>query len=494
MSTGNLIYRSRRVTEDLQFTANGETSWSFIAEGDGEIFAVERNNVASYTINGGAITLPYSLINGNSYTVAITKTTGGQVADIQLKTRRSLDKVNVINVPDSNAPNADGRYSYFLLANNKIVKVDNGELRGNWDSVNEVFTGNHIVAEVTLPTPTNIPQYDLYHNLELVYDYNTNVHYCIGYTADSASNRVYTINVCKVDENLNVSNLDGTADAYTYVPVGFGSTASVPLAVCFGAFLDYINNKLYISLYATYASGNSGRCFIVNVVDGTQAFSTDMNAIVGLKGIKCVNPVKDKIQGTVSLLEKDSLLSSTFTGAYFTLNRQNLYDRLNGVIVAGGSDNGAYTVISNDNLSTRGQAGTYNNASNAYISKYQSVSSLFLTASGATAYHQSVFVKNITNGHSGFYGLSALGTTYNNSPTFGLTSYGAASDFSGLGFVLVQSGTSTASREDRLDTVFVLDLEKAKDLTASGVYDGFFDVGYLTFEDQVLFVSTNQIL
>lgn len=159
MATGNLIHRSRRVTEDLQFTANGETSWSFVAEGDGEIFAVESSNVASYTINGGVVTLPFDLVNGNSYTVAITKTTSGQVADIQLKTRRAVDKTKTVNVPDLGQ--FSGRYLYLLNDNNQVEKHDTNNRQpanyiggGTWNATSLVVT-------ISLPVITDVTWRDL---------------------------------------------------------------------------------------------------------------------------------------------------------------------------------------------------------------------------------------------------------------------------------------------------------------------------------------------
>jgi len=225
MGTQIVRHRSRAVIEDLQFTANGETSWSFIAEGDGEIYAVESNNVASYTINGGAVSLPFSLINGDSYTVAITKTTAGQVADIQLKTRRADDKTNTINVPDLGAYVGD--YIYALKDNDVLVKIDRTLFASTNYAGSGSWTTNPIVGSVTLPA-LSAGNWNGCHfgNGKII---------CIG--SESEGDNIY--NFCLVDyQTLAVEDLDGNADQYTTIVLGaYGSGV-------FAASYNYIRDQL----------------------------------------------------------------------------------------------------------------------------------------------------------------------------------------------------------------------------------------------------------
>lgn len=238
MSTQVVRHKSRIVTEDLQFTANGETSWSFVAEGDGEIYSVENNNVASYTINGGAVTLPYALVNGNSYTVAITKATGGQVADIQLKTRRAVDKTKSVNVPDYSQFN--GRYLYILNDNNQVEKHDTNVRQpsnytgsGTWDSTS-------IVETINLPTlPANFSYREICfinegatEKLVVIAANNTSI------SATSYWSKIIGSNVYDMTET--------TPDSYTTVTL---SGSNFNGGAFIHSYFDYINNLLYVTFH-----------------------------------------------------------------------------------------------------------------------------------------------------------------------------------------------------------------------------------------------------
>src|SRR5690554_1516491 len=150
MSVTNVYHRTRDRIYKMNFSSVGETSWSFTAESDGEIYAVESNNVASYTINGASRTLPFAINAGNSYAIVITKTNAGQAADITLKSRRAVDKTTTQNVPNFNI--GDGRYLYALSkVSNKIYKLDVGLLvKSNYQG-DGVWTIDPVVSEIDLP-------------------------------------------------------------------------------------------------------------------------------------------------------------------------------------------------------------------------------------------------------------------------------------------------------------------------------------------------------
>lgn len=263
MSTGNLIYRSRIVTEDFQFTANGELSWSFIAEGDGEIYADKTNNIASYTINGGASTLPYSVTNGLSYTIAITKTTPAQVADIQLKIRRSINKTNTINIPDFGA--GDGRYLYVLFETaNEVKKIDTSLLTTlNYVGAG-VWTTDPIVSTISLPT---LPNGATYQTVTFVKNDDEARMIILG--GEQTYNVIYASYI-KSDDS--VTDMDGlTATPYTQIR----NRSTILRVLAEACIYDFINELLFIT---TRSTGNGSTCEIYDLVNKTMVSETVLSS------------------------------------------------------------------------------------------------------------------------------------------------------------------------------------------------------------------------
>lgn len=95
-----IVHKSRPYEMTLKFAADGETSWIFNSDGDGEIYAIETSNITSYTINGSAVNLPFTLQNGKSYPFSVVKTNKNEVGKVTFKTRRGIEKKVTINVPD----------------------------------------------------------------------------------------------------------------------------------------------------------------------------------------------------------------------------------------------------------------------------------------------------------------------------------------------------------------------------------------------------------
>lgn len=234
-------HKSRILTEDFQFSANGETSWSFVAEGDGEIFFVESNNIASYTINGSAPSLPYSLANGQSYTVAITKTTGGQVADIQLKIRRAIDKDIVTNVPDFAA--GDGRYLYVLFETaNEVKKIDTGLLTtANYAGAGS-WTIDPVVSTIALPT---LPNGATYQTITFVKNDGQNRMIVLG--GEQTYNVIYASYIKSDDTVTDMDDL--TVTPYTQIR----NRPTLLRALNKACIYDFINEYLFIT-----TSGSNG--------------------------------------------------------------------------------------------------------------------------------------------------------------------------------------------------------------------------------------------
>ena len=77
MSTQIVQHKSRDFDVVLNFPATESTlSWAFTAENDGEIYAVDLDNVASYQIGGYPVTLPYKVTARLIYSVSIVKQMG----------------------------------------------------------------------------------------------------------------------------------------------------------------------------------------------------------------------------------------------------------------------------------------------------------------------------------------------------------------------------------------------------------------------------------
>ena len=159
MNTQIVQHKSRDFDVVLNFPATENTlSWAFTAENDGEIYAVDSANVASYQIAGAPVTLPYTVTAGSSYSVTIVKQTNGQPAHISFKTRRAVNKSVSISVPDlkpqsefgtktfcihrnefkisivstENVKSYIGNYSFAI---NPVVEIDIPVIPGTWEDI-----------------------------------------------------------------------------------------------------------------------------------------------------------------------------------------------------------------------------------------------------------------------------------------------------------------------------------------------------------------------
>jgi len=270
MGTQVVRHKSRIVTEDLQFTANGETSWSFIAEGDGEIYDVLSNNIASYTINGGAISLPFLLTDDNSYTVAIVKTIGSLVADIQFKTRRAVDKTKTVYVPDFSAGDASKLY---------LVHPDSISILDNSDIINSS------VVTVNLPSLPVTPYVNSWRVAGWLTDNRLLVFGC-----NSTNRELYGCFVNLSDNS--VEDFDGVADSYKVISNSAVESNNEYLWFDY----DYINGIVYTRevntmAYAIDLSDNS----ITQVVNDTFQLQNNSIALPGAQ----YDPIEDAFVGLV---------------------------------------------------------------------------------------------------------------------------------------------------------------------------------------------------
>ena len=239
MSTQIVQHKSRDFDVVLNFHATENTlSWAFTAENDGEIYAIDLVNVASYQIAGAPVTLPYAVTAGSSYSVTIVKQTNGQPASISFNTRRAVSKTVTISVPDFGAYVGD--YFYALKNNNELVKLNKSAFSASNYAGVGVWSVSPLNSSVILPTLTSgVWQGCHFGNGKIV---------CIA--SESEGDNKY--NFCLVDyHTLAVTDLEGTANTYTTIIVGGAGNGVYSCAY------NYIRDQLIF--------GTSNGVFILDV-------------------------------------------------------------------------------------------------------------------------------------------------------------------------------------------------------------------------------------
>lgn len=241
MSVKNIYHRTRDRIYKMNFSANGETSWSFTAEADGEIYSVESNNIDTYTVNGASITLPFSIEAGNTYSVSIIKTNTGEVADIVLKSRRSQEKITSQNVPDFQV--GDGRYLYALNeAKDKVYKLDTSLLIGSNYDGSGGFTSPPVVSTITLPTLPNSIEWG-----KMCYIITDGVGKILVVSyPDLTDGAHYAIKILSDDNVYDLS--ENNIDSYSTL----SRQAYDPNSTITQLLYDYVNNNVFFTTYSTW--------------------------------------------------------------------------------------------------------------------------------------------------------------------------------------------------------------------------------------------------
>ena len=234
MSTQIVQHKSRDFDVVLNFPSTENTlSWAFAAENDGEIYAVDLVNVASYQIAGAPATLPYAVTAGASYAVSIVKQTNGQPATISFSTRRAVNKTVSISVSDFGQ--YSGRYLYVLKNNNVVDKYDTELLKSsNWLG-GEGYIVNPLVSTITLPA---LPNSAVYTGIIFVKNNNQEKLFVIG--GEPNSFKWYASYILMSDDS--VFNLDfSVQNSYTQI---FNSSLiyNSPKNIVY----DYVSEILYI--------------------------------------------------------------------------------------------------------------------------------------------------------------------------------------------------------------------------------------------------------
>src|SRR5690554_15519 len=490
MSVTNVYHKSRDRIYKMNFSSVGETSWSFTAESDGEIYAVESNNVASYTINGNPVTLPFSITAGD-YIVSIVKTNVSQAADITLKSRRAVEKTTTQYVPDYSAN--DGRYLLCLLQDDTIAKIDTELLKStNWDDSNKVYTVNPIAASLALPLPI-YSEGSSHRFMQIVFNIADGYFYIIGGIGRTTGDgRWYRFVIGRLDLSLNLTSLDGISNEYSYYETNTSNNIwSTNSGVgCFsGAFINYINNELILGSFTNF-NNNAGNNQIINLIDVTSRIISGAILLqASLRGLRTIRPLTNEIYGINAYfngaLSEVGIYSGA--GAY-----QVLHDLKNNVGISFPADNGAYYTLSKGAYPSRTLSTIYSSSTFGALLRQGENQALIVSghrASGSN-WNQQVVIQDRTSGY-GYYGL----TLVEQSIPFTTTNWVAASNYSGLFLLTLSNNYSIGTTNNsKMPYLVVLDGTKAFDLTISGQHNGFFDVGFLQLPSNIEFLATNQLL
>lgn len=331
---GTQVVRHRSRTSEFKFNweANNAGAWSFIPKDDGEIYLDDKNNIDSYQIDGGAVSLPYSVNGGQTYSITITKTTPGQSADLSFNIRKSIDSLSEVTIPDF-TQNNEGRYFYVLQDNNQLLKYDcNLLIPSNWGGSS--WTVTPLVSTITLPT---LPNSTLYTYVKFVKVSGIS-RILIG-AKDLLLNTLYYLSYVDITTNT-ISGLDFTG-SYTTINSGGLSTVGTGNGQVRKVQYDYLNNLVYIQ---NNLSPNTG--FILNLntnnSDGLIVYNGFIDSWVG--GIVGNNlQFRPTDNRWINLVNIDLLNQSTFDYITFTNNSNvwGYYEDLNAEIT---SANSLYTL------------------------------------------------------------------------------------------------------------------------------------------------------
>lgn len=294
MSTQIVQHKSRDFDIVLNFPATENTlSWAFTAENDGEVYAVDLVNVASYQIAGAPVTLPYVVTAGASYSLTIVKQTNGQAANITLKTRRAVNKAVTLNVPDFG--DLEVNNNYILHNDNTVTVLNNANITASNYQGGGVFTNSIIRGAVTLPDLSGVTYFKWQH---LFYDAG------FIFVAGWCTNRndaFPNIAFCKIDTiTLIVYDLDDGLANYTAVPLG---NLSQLFQRTGGLWYDFVGKKIICSTDVFFTINLSLRTIVSNFNFGVA--DAGIPIATYLQG--WINPVTQSLAGTYGTFKRDEI-------------------------------------------------------------------------------------------------------------------------------------------------------------------------------------------
>jgi len=147
-----IVHKSREISYQFNFTSDSVDSWSFVSEGDGEIYEIVATNIdeSNILVGATALNLPKEISNGIQYSVTISRLIEGVEASIEIKCRRKVNKTKNFNL--TSLFKYDGRYAYCLEEFNGVVhKLDTELLKASNYQGAGVWTVSPIIATINLP-------------------------------------------------------------------------------------------------------------------------------------------------------------------------------------------------------------------------------------------------------------------------------------------------------------------------------------------------------
>lgn len=410
MATQIIDHRSRDYSPTLNFAATeNNLSWAFTQEGDGEIYSITTTNVATLSIDGSSVSLPFStpiaVVDDKSYPVVITKINNGQTASVTIDARRANKKTVSISVPDFGTYNR--RYNFILRTGGIVEKTDFTLLHSSNYTGGGTFTINPIVQSITLPSTAIEWQYCAWYidrfGVEKV-------------MVVSCPNTNQSINACIVDVATGaVTDLAGNANAFTNVV--FGSTSGIWNITGHG--YDYINNIIYFKS----GSGTNADSKYYNIT--TNSLLIDKNPIYPKKilyanQITRFNPIKNRFahHNTDFNYSLNKSYNYTFPSGSATVSFFNRRDGLKYVRLPGDVRNiGEQSAIDEFGAQVKAVSTSGPTGQNGYMS-YNYVYDQFMAVSGSVVQMQYV-IRSTQNASVNLYGTTqniVTGDTYLREP------------------------------------------------------------------------------
>lgn len=500
MSVQLVQHKSRDFDVVLNFPETENTlSWAFTAENDGEIYAVDLDNVASYQIAGAPVALPYVVTTGTSYSVTIVKQTNGQPASISFNTRRAITKTLSINVPDFSADKGD--YLFILFDNNTIEKHDASKYKKNlFNLATNTYDEESLISSISLPNPAlyTDPLTQILSFNQVVFDPTTQSIIVIGFIGQVSSSRVVTIFVGKININtLALSALDGSANTYSeFSTVSYNGTYSEATKLGFNprAFINYITSEIIVNPSNGYSSLNGYNPAKISIQDGTPIYpsSNRLPMLTQLYSVKCIDPLTLQYFGNSCKIDFDKY--GIYNG--LTLLGCSTYDNYYDSIFVAGSDNGAYHIFKRYGATNRGQIGIFQGSTN--ISICSAVKKSLVVAGGmiGVSNRNKFFLKDIdTDDYLGHYVISTFGSSFTTFPSVGMATDQCVSDVNDLTFVtFLSSGVyDQNNRYAKSNVLSVIDNSYASTLISSGETTGVAEAGYKVFPNKIVSICTNKI-
>lgn len=470
MSVTNVYHKSRDFDIVLNFPATeNNLSWAFTAENDGEIYAVDLVNVASYQIAGAPVALPHTVTAGTSYSVSIVKQTNGLPATISFNTRRAVTKTLSINVPDFGL--YTGR-NLYVSAGENLFKLDTELLKASNYAGAGVWTQTPILNTYTFPDisaeldSNGVAGTIFWRSICFVVKNGERYIFCY------ASHNTMGDEICSLFKisDSKFYKLDLSAEGYTRTATGFAAV-SVPGGISY----NYLDDSLVIR--RTRGSSSAIIYFDSNFSRTGFGFGSVPDRIFhgGASGQGGTNRKHNIDPSTAEFCtgtSRISMPSQANRNYILASNADAKYIKLNGYVITYNSNILSQRLIYNSEgqlVAQIGSVGTSTGSGGAIC-----VSEPNNWIFGCSSNNVGIWRNSINTTADGFGYNLTMGTADHNGFRGCINS-----DYSGLAFAWGLSGLDSGKR------LYVFDPSKT---------DTSIEVGYLDFTDEINDIYTDQLL